>query len=1108
VNMFGQTETAGIVFTHSIRESEEGLIVPVGRPIDNTQVYVLNNRLQQLADGETGELHVGGAGVGLGYLNHAELTAEKFIQDPFSTDSSARLYKTGDLGRIGVDGAIEFLGRIDDQVKIRGHRVEPGEIEMVLRAHPSVRDAIVVPDNRNGQSLIAYVVAEDINAATISGLEKYQLPNGMGVAQLNDHETDFFYQQIFADQTNFRHGITLSKGDCVFDVGANIGLFTLFAQQVCPSVTVFAFEPVPQIFKALEINASLYGNGAKLFKCGLAEREQTVEFVFYPNSTSQSGRYADEDDERLVLRTIIDNVKGDDGQEAANGRQAKLLDEIVEHRVCGERVVCSLKTLSQVIREQGIERIDLLKIDVEKSELDVLAGIEEDDWTKIRQIVIEAHDVNGNVAKIDQLLGGHGFDVMAEQDRYLRGSSLYNVYASRNSLLATNESENTAAPFPIPVLKQTSLTTSDLREYIQGRLPDYFWPSAFVIVETLPRLPNGKVDRQSLPEPKREQNPDDVDFVSARTPLEETLARIWAEVLNLDQVSVHDNFFDLGGDSLLSAQIIAKAGKAGLRFGPKQLFQHQTIADLIKVVSPFTGANTQPGDALGIFDQLNNTVADYPRDSCIHQLFEQQVAATPTACAVRCGGRSYNFRELNERANRLAHRLRATGVGTESLVGIHLERSFDQVVAVLGVLKAGAAYVPLDPTYPTILISYMLSDSRASVLLTVQSLAQSIETRAKVICLDDPALNLDQENSENVSSGVTATNLAYVIYTSGSTGAPKGVMVPHRALVNYVWWAVREYEVARGNGASLHSSIAFDLTITSLFCPLLAGRTVMLPLEREGIEALGEALEAKDLSFVKITPTHLRALNNLLPEDSRSGRTRLLVIGGEALHAETITTWRRKSPDTRIINEYGPSETTVGCCVYEVKANDPETGDVLIGRPIANTQVYILDEKRQPVAVGEIGELYIGGDGMALGYIHRPELTQELFVRISFPNRPQARLYKSGDLARLRADGNLEFLGRADQQVKIRGHRIELGEIESALRDHEAVRDAVVVVREEDDSENKRLIAYVAPKESREKEQLTNELRSFLKLRLPPFMLPASFVFREAMPVTANGKID
>lgn len=1109
VNMFGQTETAGIVFAHSIRDVEEGLIVPVGRPIANTQVYVLNSRLQQVAAGETGELHVGGAGVGHGYLNHAELTAEKFIQDPFSSNPSARLYKTGDLGRIGADGAIEFLGRIDDQVKIRGHRVEPGEIETVLRKHPSVRDAIVVPGNRNGQSLIAYVVAEDINASTISGLEKYQLPNGMGIVQFNEHETDFFYQQIFADQTNFRHGITLGKGDCVFDVGANIGLFTLFAQQVCPSVKVFAFEPIPEIFKALEVNASLHGNGAKLFNCGLAEREQSVEFVFYPNSTSQSGRYADEADEREVLRTIIDNVKADDSKNAGKVRQNELLDEIVEQRVLGERVVCNLKTLSQVIRDQGVERIDLLKIDVEKSELDVLRGIEEGDWPRIKQIVIEAHDINGQVAELTQLLRDHGFNVIAEQDRYLRGSSLYNVYASRNSLRATDRSGNTDGepPFPIPMLKQNLLTTSELREYIQARLPDYFWPSAFVIVETLPRLPNGKVDRQSLPEPQREHDEDNVEFVQVRTPHEETLARIWAEVLKLDRVSVNDNFFDLGGDSLLSAQIIAKAGRAGLRFGPKQLFQHQTIADLIKIISPTTSASAAATDALAIFDQLNRTVADYPRDSCIHQLFEQQVAATPSACAVRCGERSLTFSELDERANRLANRLQAIGVRPGSLVGIYLERSLDLVVALLGVLKAGAAYVPLDPTYPSVLLSFMLADCRADILLTQEHLAQSVDTKAKVICLDDPDLNLDREKAESISSGVTAENLAYVIYTSGSTGEPKGVMVPHRALVNYVWWAVREYDVMHGNGAPLHSSVAFDLTITSLFCPLLAGRTVTLPLERGGIEALSEALDGKDLSLIKVTPTHLRALNNLLPEDSLSGRTRVLVIGGEALHAETIATWRRNAPQTRIVNEYGPTEATVGCCAYEVKADDPENGDVLIGRPIANTQIYILDEKRQPVAVGEIGELYIGGDGLALGYIHRPELTQEYFVEISFRDHAEALLYKSGDLARLRADGNIEFLGRADQQVKIRGHRIELGEIESALRDHEAVRDAVVVVRE-DDIKNKRLIAYVAPKERREKQQLTNELRAFLKLRLPPFMLPALFAFREAMPVTANGKID
>ncbi len=473
----------------------------------------------------------------------------------------------------------------------------------MLREHPAVRDAIVVPvtDDQNGQRLVAYVVPEDINAPTISGRERYRLPNGMGIVQQNQHETEFFYQQIFVDQTNLRHGITLREGDCVFDVGANIGFFTLFAHQARRNVKIYAFEPIPEIFDALKINASLYGNGAKLFDCGLAEREQRAEFVFYPNSTSQSGRYADADDERQVLRTIIENVKDGANRKPA----AELLDEVVRDRVRGERVVCDLKTLSQVIREEGVERIDLLKIDVEKSELDVLAGIEEADWPKIKQIVIEAHDLNGQLAMLTELLRSHGFDVVAEQDSYLRGSSLYNVYASRDSLTANGGSGG--APFLLSVLKDARLTSSELREHLQKRLPDYYWPSAFVILENLPRLPNGKVDRQALPEPKRDDE-ESADFVAARNPMEEALAHIWAEVLKVDHVSVHDNFFDLGGDSILSAQIIAKAGRAGLRLTPKQLFQHQTIAELaevsslganaaapIKISNAKDDASTQPG---------------------------------------------------------------------------------------------------------------------------------------------------------------------------------------------------------------------------------------------------------------------------------------------------------------------------------------------------------------------------------------------------------------------------------------------------------------------------------------------------------------------------------
>ena len=586
LNMFGQTETAGIVSVHPIpAECDEKVkVVPIGRPIGNTQIYLLDSHLRPVPVGLPGEVHIGGAGVGRGYLNHPELTAEKFIRNPFSDEPEARLYKTGDLGRYRPDGQIEFLGRIDDQVKIRGHRVEPGEIEAVLREYPGVCDAVVLArdDGCSNQRLVAYAVPEKAYAPSISGRERYQLPNNMAVVQQNKHETDFFYQQIFVDQTNFRHGITLRDGDCVFDVGANIGLFTLFVQQTWKDIAVYAFEPIPTIFEALSINSSLYGKNVKLFQCGLADEAKDAEFTFYPHSSTQSGRYANTRDDREVLRSIIANQQQKSGATIAPVDQ--YLDEVVEGRVKGQSVVCQLKTLSEIIRENGIERIDLLKIDVEKSEGDVLAGVAENDWEKIEQIVIEAHDMDGQLDRITGLLRKHGYTVVAEQDTYLKGSRLYNVYATRcQGTAASRNWGRDNGPYHVPALKYTVLSSSELRRHLQEKLPGYMLPSVFVFLDSLPLLPNGKVDRHALPAPDRERAQMERDFVAARTPVEKALAKIWAEVLKLERVDVHDNFFDLGGDSILGIQIVARALQVGIRLTPKHLFQRHTIAELSAV---------------------------------------------------------------------------------------------------------------------------------------------------------------------------------------------------------------------------------------------------------------------------------------------------------------------------------------------------------------------------------------------------------------------------------------------------------------------------------------------------------------------------------------------
>jgi amino acid adenylation domain-containing protein len=508
-----------------------------------------------------------------------------------------------------------------------------------------------------------------------------------------------------------------------------------------------------------------------------------------------------------------------------------------------------------------------------------------------------------------------------------------------------------------------------------------------------------------------------------------------------------------------------------------------------------------------ILVEWNDTQADYPKDKCIHQLLEAQVERTPDAPSVVYEDKQLTYRELNARANQLAHYLQKLGVGPEVLVGIFVERSLEMMVGLLGILKAGGAYVPLDPAYPKERLAFMLSDSQVSVLLTQEKLLAGLpEQGAEAICLDTGWGIISQESEENLNSGINPANLAYIIYTSGSTGKPKGTMIVHQGLVNYLSWCIKAYAVADGVGSPVHSSIGFDATITSLFSPLLVGQRVVFLPEKQEIEALSAVLcSQSNFSLVKITPAHLALLSELLPSKEAAGQTRALIIGGEALSKKSISFWQTHAPETRLVNEYGPTETVVGCCIYEVPNQTSLSGLVPIGRPIANTQLYILDQSLQPVPIGVAGELHIGGDGLARGYLNRTELTAQKFIPNPFSDEPGARLYKTGDLARYLPDGNIEFLGRIDNQVKIRGFRIELGEIEAVLRQNRAVQDAVVIDQEYDPGD-KRLVAYVVP--SQEPVLSTSELRRYLKQKLPDHMVPSAFVLLEALPLTPNGKVD
>lgn len=455
-----------------------------------------------------------------------------------------------------------------------------------------------------------------------------------------------------------------------------------------------------------------------------------------------------------------------------------------------------------------------------------------------------------------------------------------------------------------------------------------------------------------------------------------------------------------------------------------------------------------------LIEDYNDTARPLP-DRSLPEMLASQIRLTPEAPAVIAGDTRWSFADLDRYTNRVAWFLRSSGFGPERVAAILLERSPELVAAIAGVIRAGGAWLPLDPAHPTDRLNYMVGDSRAQVVLGKGPAPQTLGARW---------INIDELPDGGVVpwEAPDPSSLAYLIYTSGSTGQPKGSEITHGGLLNYQTWASRTYEAGAGSGSPLHSSIAFDLTITSLFPALLAGRPVVLIPETAGAGGLAAALRTRrDFSLLKLTPAHMSVLNNLIAPEEASGCARVFVIGGEQLTPDHVAFWRRNAPQTRLINEYGPTETVVGCCVHEVTDADLAGEAIPIGRPIANTRLYVLDENLEPVPTGIPGELWIAGAGLARGYRFRPGLTARSFRPDPFSTRG-TRMYATGDRVRRRADGVLEFLGRIDEQVKLRGYRVELGEIEAVLARHDAVREAVVQIRM-DQPGDPRLVAYVAP---------------------------------------------
>jgi amino acid adenylation domain-containing protein/FkbM family methyltransferase len=588
-NHYGPTETTvGVIsgrLTKTLQYSSSGT-APLGRPLGDARIYILDREKQPVPVGVIGELHVGGRCVARGYWNRPQLSAEKFTPNPFDSSPGARLYNTGDRARYLPDGTVEFLGRTDQQIKLRGFRVELGEIEASLNRHPGVREAAVVAreDTPGDLRLAAYVVPRLRSATALAGHTTCSLPNNLLVAHLNHNETDYLYKEIFELQAYLRHGITLNDGDCVFDVGANIGLFTLFVHQICHSPSVFAFEPNPVVSKILQANVEANNLDVQIFSCGLSSHDTTAPLTFFEGFSLFSGFHTDAEAEKSVVKTFMRNQykQGQQGMEIL----LEQADDLLREKFASRSFLVPVRTLSSIMAEKGISRIDLLKINAEKSEWEILQGIAEKDWPKIRQLVLEV-DLDESLQSILDVLERHGFEAVVEQDELLAGTPLRYVYAVRPSQVnrLIEKQESGAHRRPLPSWNDNNLSASTLREFLGERLPEAMIPSAFVLLDALPLTSNGKVDRKSLPPPGLGSLDSKKGYVAPGNRVEQVVASIWAEVLKLERVSIVDNFFEIGGHSLSATQVASRIRNTfSIDMPLRWLFEAPTIKRLSEVM--------------------------------------------------------------------------------------------------------------------------------------------------------------------------------------------------------------------------------------------------------------------------------------------------------------------------------------------------------------------------------------------------------------------------------------------------------------------------------------------------------------------------------------------
>ncbi|HEY0022716.1 MAG TPA: non-ribosomal peptide synthase/polyketide synthase [Longimicrobium sp.] len=1261
IHCYGPTETTTFAITHEVTDVEEGArSIPLGRPIANTRIYLLDAHGEPVPVGVAGELHIGGPGVALGYLDRPGLTGGRFVPDPSGGTPGARMYRTGDLGRWLPDGAIEFLGRNDFQVKVRGFRIELGEVEARLLAHPEVREAVVLAreDAPGDRRLVAYYVggegaeAEQLRSHLSEQLPEYMVPaafmrlealpltpNGkvdrraLPAPELASAENLYVAPRTPVEEVLagvWAEVLRLERvgvEDSFFELGGHSLLATRMVSRIrevfaveLPLRALFEGPTVAALAKAVEEmrRAELpmlppvvpAGRTAPLPLSFAQERLWFIDRL-EPGSAAYNipvaRRLAGALDVAALERSLGEIVQRHESLRTVFAEAAGSPVQVVAPFGGFALPVEDLSGLGEADREAEVRRragdearrpfdlsagplfrAALLRLDYEEHVLLLsMHHIVSDGWSMgvfFRELsALYAAYREGRESPLPEL-GVQYADYAAWQREHLRDDVLERQLGYWRGRLADAPARlelPTDRPHPaVQTFRGASAPVAlspELLERLQGLgrsegttlymtllaafqvlLGRYAGSDDVVVGSPIAGRTRGEVEeligffvntlvlrtdlsgdpgfREVL---GRVREATLGAYAHQEVPFERLVAELQPE-RSLSHAPLFQVMFALqdaeNGSGALAGLEVSGVGAAreiatfdlslalaptprGLRGSlnySTDLFERGTVERMLghlervlEQVAADADVRLSRLELLGeaeralVLEGWNRTDAEYPAASCIHELFEQQVERTPNAVAIVYEGEALRYAELNALANRLAHHLRSRGVGPDARVALCVERGVEMVAAVLAVLKAGGAYVPLDPEYPEERLGYMLQDSAPVVLLTQRSLAGRFDGAGVPIeVLDgDACAWTGQPDSNPGRGGLTPENLAYVIYTSGSTGQPKGVMNGHRAVLNLLAWGERHWELGGADAVLQRTSLSFDVSVRELFSPLLAGArlVVVRPGGQREVDYLVEVVRRQDVSTMVLTVSHMQAFLEH-PGLEGCSSLRRIVLGGESIPAGMLAELRARLPGARVYHEYGPTEATVVATVRSCGAEGEASGGS-IGAPISNTRVYLLDARGEPVPVGVPGELYVGGAGVARGYLGRPALTAERFVPHSFGAAPGARLYRTGDLGRWLPDGTIEFLGRVDTQVKVRGYRIEPGEIEARLLEREGVSEAVVVARE-DGAGNRRLVAYVVG------DVQAGELREHLRRELPGYMVPAAFVPMERLPLTPSGKLD